>query len=100
MLSFDQLGVSIDRRFSGQRIRINNVLDRQVIVHDMEIRESKIKSKDASIQQCVYIDLEVDGERRLLFGSYRYIIEQCTKIPKDSYPFSCTITNDHGYIMR
>lgn len=98
MRNFTDLGINIDRRFAGQRIGINAILGREIVVHDIDIRESKLK-KDGEDKQCVYVDLEVDGERRLMWGSYGLMIKQAEVITSDLFPFRCKIINDHGYMF-
>lgn len=99
MRNFGELNVVVNRRFAGQRIRINTLLDRDIIVHDIEIRESKIK-KENEEKKCIYVDIEVDGERRLLWGSYRFMIQQAEQLTSDHFPFKCRIKNDHGYVFE
>lgn len=99
MLKFGDLNVQLDRRFVGQRIRVNSVLDEPIIVHDFDIRKSKVCKEEVK-DLCAYIDLEYKGERRLIWGCYPYIIKQLEQIDKAILPFECTIVNDRGYILK
>lgn len=98
--SFSDMGVKLKRRFEGDRIRIEKVEGDEIIVHDYEIRESKIKRDDGEVGRCLYMQIELRGKRYVMWGNYKYLIEQISQIDLSELPFKSTIVNDHGYVFK
>ena len=98
MRKFSDLNVTLDRRFVGQRIRINTVLDVDIVVNDFDFRKSKVCKEDGK-DVCLYIDIEINKERRLIWGNYPYMIKQLEQVDRSNLPFACKIINDRGYVI-
>ena len=100
MKSFSDMGVKLKRRFEGDRIKIEKVEGDEIIIHDYEIRESKIKRDDGEVGRCLYLQIELRGKRYVMWGNYKYLIEQISQVNSDSIPFKATIVNEHGYVFK
>lgn len=98
MRKFSDLNVTLDRRFVGQRIRINTVLDANIVIHDFDFRKSKVCKEDGK-DVCLYLDIEINKERRLIWGNYPYMIKQLEQVDRSNLPFECKIVNDRGYVI-
>lgn len=98
--TFRDMNIKLNRRFEGDRIRIEKVEGDEIIVHDYEIRESKIKREDGEVGRCLYMQIELRGKRYVMWGNYKYLIEQISQVNSDSLPFKATIVNEHGYIFK
>lgn len=99
MKNFSDLGVKITRTFTGDRIRINKIENLEIIVQDFKVEQSKIQN-DKDNGQCLYLHIKLNGEDRVLWGNYKFLIEQITQIDKESMPFKATIVNEHGYVFK
>ena len=105
MKAFCDLNINIDRRFAGDRIRIEKIEGDEIIIHDFEIRESKISKENdptwkGERKDCLYLQLEINGQKRVLWGSYRFLIDQIKQIFRDDLPFKTKIVNEHGYVFK
>lgn len=105
MRAFAELGVKLERRFEGERIRIEKVEGDPVIVLDFEIRQSKLKREndphwDGSRGECIYLQIELNGQKRVLWGNYKFLIEQLKQVSAGALPFQATIVNEHGYVFK
>ena len=105
MKVFSDLNVTINRRFAGDRIRIEKIEGDEIVVLDYEVRESKIsKENDPSwtgeLKDCLYLQLEVAGQKRVLWGSYKFLIDQIKQINIEDLPFKTKIINEHGYFFK
>lgn len=98
MRKFSDLNITLYRRFTGQRIRINIIIGSDIIIHDFDFRKSKI-CKDDGKDICLYLDVEINKERRIIWGNYPYLIKQLEQVDRTNLPFSCKIINDRGYII-
>lgn len=98
--TFRDMNIKLNRRFEGDRIRIEKVEGDEIIIHDFEIKESKIKREDEDIGKCLYLQVELRGVKYILWGNYRFLIEQIQQVDRESLPFKTTIKNEHGYIFK
>lgn len=105
MKSFSDLGVTIDRRFSGDRIRIEKIEGDEIEVLDFEIRQSKLNKEndpewDGTRKECLYLQVRHNNQVRMLWGSYRFLIEQLRQVNTSDLPFRAKIINEHGYVFQ
>lgn len=99
MKNFSDMGITITRTFTGDRIRINKIENLDIVVKDYKIQESKIQN-DKDNGQCLYLHIDLNGEDRVLWGNYKFLIEQILQIGKENMPFRAKIVNEHGYMFR
>ena len=101
MKEFSEMGVQLTRRFTGDRIRIEKIEGDEIIIKDYDVKASKIKKENETDKsECLYLQLEIKGEDRVLWGNYKYLIEQIKQIDKDSLPFKTKIVNEHGFVFK
>ena len=57
---------------------------------------------DGSDGECIYLylQIELNGQKRVLWGNYKFLIEQLKQVPAEALPFKATIVNEHGYMFR
>lgn len=77
--------------FTGDKISINRVLNKPILIHEYKIEPSKYKD------QCLHLQIEVDGEKRVLFLGAKILIEAIQKIPTEKFPVETTIIKDNNY---
>jgi hypothetical protein len=104
MKCFKDLDVKLTRRFQGDRIRIEKIEGDEIIVKDFEIKKSKLKKENDpnfnENNECLYLQLEVMGQDRVLWGNYKFLIDQIRQVNKNDLPFVAKIVNDHGYMFK
>lgn len=105
MKQFSDLNIKLTKRFVGDRIKIEKVEGDEITIHDFEVRESKIDKKNdpewnGEKGECLYLQLEVNDTMRVLWGSYKYLIDQVKQINKNDLPFKAKIINEHGYVFK
>ena len=71
--------------FDGERMDMEDVLDRPIIVKDMEIRPSSFSEGDYIILQ-----IELDGDPRVVLTGSLVLVRQL-KEKADKIPFRCRI---------
>ena len=90
MKKFSELGVKSEiKGFSGDKIKMDRVLNRLICVHDFKIEDSKFKDKGNG--KCLYLQIEIDNERRVLFTGSVIMMDMVQKVAKSDFPFSTTI---------
>ncbi|HAQ19602.1 MAG TPA: hypothetical protein DCR40_10285 [Prolixibacteraceae bacterium] len=105
MKSFSELGVTTNRRFVGDKIKIEKIEGAEIIVLDYEVRASKLSKENdpnwkGERKECLYLQIEVGGQKRVLWGSYMYLIDQISQVKPEDLPFKATIVNEHGYVFK
>lgn len=99
MRSFSDLGIKPSKKmFIGDKIKINRVMNREIVVNGYEVRPSKYpdKGKDALVLQ-----IEFEGESRIVFTGSKVLIDQIQQATQEDFPFSATIVrNGEHYEFR
>jgi len=72
----------------GEKIKIDQILDREVEVIGFNIRRSKYEKNRSG--KCLLLQMEIDNERRVLFTGSDVLIEQLEKYG-DQVPFAATV---------
>lgn len=78
--------------FAGEKIKIAKIMNREIAVLDSRIDDSKYpKNKSGKV---LMLQLEVDGEKRILFTGSDVLIAQIQHVNKEDYPFKVTIVKE------
>jgi len=104
MKAFSDLGVKLNRRFEGDRIRIEKIEGDEIILKDFEIRKSKLKPENDPKSECgcecLYLQIEHNNQTRVLWGNYKFLIEQLKQVTLEDLPLKTKIVNEHGYVLK
>lgn len=90
MITFNELGIK-PKNLSGDKISITEILDIPISVHDFRIEDSKYGKRDA---KCLYLQIEHEGSKRILFTGSNVLIDIINQIPQTSFPFKTTIVKE------
>lgn len=94
MRDFKSFGIKVETKsFEGEKIKIDRVLNKKVTVHDFKIEASKFTEKGNG--KCLYIQIEVDGSKRVLFSGSLFLMDMIQQVPKDGFPFQTTIVKEN-----
>ncbi len=90
MNSFKQFGItSTQQAFTGDKIKISKVLNRQIIVHSHKVENSKYTGK------CLYLQIELAGTKYVVFTGSKNLMDMMDKIPSNGFPFTATIVQEN-----
>lgn len=93
MKNFKDLGITSSiPTMQGEKIKIDRVLNRQISVHSFQIKDSKF---DRGNGKCLFIQIELDSEKRVLFTGSGVLMDTIQKVPQDAFPFQTTIVKDN-----
>lgn len=79
-------------RFIGEKIKMYNVLNREIIVHDFKVNDSKFKESNS--KECLYLQIEIEGAKRVLFTGSKVLVSMIKNVPKENIPFKTTIIKE------
>ena len=94
MKNFKDFGITVtSRNFEGDKIKIDKIINKEIIVKDYKIENSKFQEKGNG--KCLYIQILLSGENRVLFSGSGYLMDMIEMVPKDSFPFKATIVRQN-----
>ena len=97
MNSFNQFNIKVTtKNFEGDKIRIAKILNREIVVHDFRIEDSKVEAfKNKGSGKCLCLQISFNSEKHIVFTSSGGLIETIQQIQKDKFPFTATIIRDN-----
>jgi hypothetical protein len=97
MNRFSQFNIKAPARgFEGSKIKISRILNKEIVIHDFKIEESKVQEfKDKGSGKCLYLQISFNNEMHVVFTSGGGLIETIQQVPKNSFPFTTTIIEDN-----
>lgn len=96
MKKFSQFNIKISQKgFIGDKIKIQRILNREIIVHHYVIDDSKVfKGK------CLKMQISLNDNMHVLFTGSNGLIEGITQVPDNAFPFETTIIEkDDRYLF-
>ena len=98
MNTFKQFNIKpTSKSFEGDKIRIERVMNKEIVVEAYKIEESKYKEKGNG--KCLYLQIHVDNAKRVLFTGSATMQEMIQKVKPEDFPFTATIIKQDGRLM-
>lgn len=92
MKSFKEFGIKpTTKAFTGDKIKINKILNREIIVHDYKITDSKYEGKGKRLD----LQLQLNETKHVVFTSSTGLMEAIQQVPKEGFPFKTTIVEEN-----
>ena len=92
MNTFKELGITVAcRAFVGDSIKIERLVGKEILVLHHKVTDSTKKLGT----QCLYLQLEFEGTKRVLFTGAKALLEAVEKVPENGFPFSTTIVKNN-----
>lgn len=81
MKKFSDFGIKPKTNgFVGDKIKMWDVLNQEIIVHQYRIDESKFK--DSNSGKCLSLQIEINNQNRVLFTGSKVLTAMIQKVPK------------------
>lgn len=92
MKQFSQFNIKpITKTFTGDKIKIDRVLNKRITVVTYKIEKSKFEKGNGN-RLCLQI--EVDGTSRIIFTGSTILMDMIEQVPKTNFPFTTTIVRE------
>lgn len=92
MKQFKDFGIKLDfQGMVGDKIKVDRVLNREIVVMDFKIEESKFEGRG----KCLYMQIELNGIKHVMFIGSKRLIELIEMVPKAEFPFKTTIIKEN-----
>ena len=96
MKLFSELGVTVDHApMTGEKIKINKILNKEIEVIDFELNTSKFNQERG--KRCLKLQIRYDDELRVIFTGSSMLVGAISKIKKECLPFRTTIVENNGF---
>ena len=90
MRKFSELNISASAQgLKGKKISIDEVLNKEIIVEAYRIANSKYDDKGNG--KCLYLQIKLDNEERVVFSGSVVLQDIIEQVPADDFPFQTTI---------
>ena len=97
MKQFKDLGIKPDiKSFTGDKIKIKKILNRQITVHDHRIENSKYAESNRN-GKCLHLQIELGGTKHVVFTGSSVLMELIERVPKSDFPFTTTIVEENEH---
>ncbi|AWW32154.1 hypothetical protein DN752_19530 [Echinicola strongylocentroti] len=88
---FSDFGIkSPSQVFTGDKVKIFRILNREIQVCDYRIEPSKYSEGG----KCLYLQIDVEGVKSVVFTGSNHLIQQIEMVPKTGFPFNTTIIQE------
>lgn len=79
--------------FTGDKIKMDRVINVAITVIDYKIEPSKQKANT----NCLTLQIEKNGTRHVIFTGSKILMDMIEKVPKTAFPFLTTVSRDNEY---
>lgn len=94
MNNFQQFNIKpASNCFEGDKIKIAKMINKSIIIEAFKIEESKYKDKGNG--KCLYLQIIVDNDKRVLFTGSASLQEMIQRVPEGGFPFTTTIIKEN-----
>lgn len=91
MKNFKDFGIRLPNNiFTGDKVKINRILNKEIIIHDFKIEDSKFKPGT----KCLYLQIEEDQVKKVLFTGSTVLMASIQQVPREEFPFKTTIIKE------
>ena len=95
MNRFSQFNIETSGKgFEGDKIKMSKILNREIVVHDFKIEDSKV-FRDKGSGKCLHLQISVNNQKHIVFTSSSGLIEAITQVPPTGFPFSTIIVEEN-----
>lgn len=93
MNSFKQFNIKPKTQgFSGEKIKMRQIVNKEIVVKSFRIVNSKYDGKGNG--KCLHLQIEVDGNERVVFTGSAVLMEMIEAVPASGFPFKTTIVQE------
>lgn len=93
MKQFKDFGITpVITGLVGDKIKIDRILNKEVTVEGFQIKDSKYEKGSG---KCLYLQLIVENEKRVVFTASAILMDTIQKVPAENFPFATKIIKEN-----
>lgn len=95
MKRFSEFEIKSGDSFTGDKIKIDKILNREITVVKYKMEDSKFPKNKSG--KCLHLQIEISGTKNIVFSGSDFLMSQLKQVPDEGFPFMSTIikSNDH-----
>ena len=94
MKQFKEFGIKPPLNgFTGDKIKIDRLLNREISVYDYRLKDSKFEDKG----KCLHLQISIGATKHVVFTGSSVLIETIKQVPKSEFPFKTTIVKENEH---
>jgi hypothetical protein len=95
MKRFSDFDIKAGDAFTGDKIKIDKILNREITVVKYKLEDSKYPKNKSG--KCLHMQIELSGSKFVVFSGSDFLMNQLKQIEETNFPFIATIikSNDH-----
>ena len=95
MKRFSEFDIKPGDSFTGDKIKIDKILNREITVLKYKMEDSKFPKNKSG--KCLTMQIEFSGIKNIVFSGSDFLMNQLKQVTEDSFPFLATIirSNEH-----
>jgi len=78
--------------FEGDKIKIDRILNRQIIIEKFKIDKSNF---DKGTGKRLTLQINLDNTKRIVFSGSGNLMDMITQVPENGFPFQTTIIKEN-----
>lgn len=91
MKSFKDFNITIEQsNFTGDKIKITKILNREIVVQNYKIEKSKFNEG-----KCLCMQIELNGTKHVIFTGSTVLTQCIMKVSKEDFPFKTIIVAEN-----
>ena len=83
-----------DGPLEGDKVRIDSILNQEILVAGYNVRKSKYKKE--GVEQCLTVQFEIDGNKKIFFTGSNVLLDQIEKYSHE-IPFMAVVKKIDRY---
>lgn len=93
MNGFKDLGINTHSdSFDGDKIKIVKVMNRDIVISNFKLEPTKYPKNKSG--KCLHLQIELDGEKKVIFTGSDVLIRTIEQIKKENLPIACQIIQE------
>lgn len=93
MKQFKDLGIKTElHSFTGDKIKIERILNRKIVVHEFKIENSKFAGGST---KCLHLQISIGDVKHVVFTGSTVLMDMIQKVDKADFPFETMIVKEN-----
>jgi hypothetical protein len=76
--------------FIGDKIKISKILNREIVVHNFKLDNSKFNTG-----KCLCLQIELNTSKHIIFTGSSVLAESIKQVPAEGFPFKTVIVQEN-----
>lgn len=95
MKRFSEFDIKTGDSFTGDKIKIDKILNREITVVKYKMETSKFPKNKSG--KCLHLQIELSGTKLVVFSGSDFLMNQLSQVEETNFPFIATIVKNNEH---